>query len=63
MSYINYMKAAYYNKELKNKPVSFKVTESDYEKLIKIVGPHINLSSIFRELIQSFIEKNLKKAA
>lgn len=43
--------------------IAVKLQVPDYEKLLQVVGPHVKISSIIRELILKFIESQKKKAA
>lgn len=67
MNYTNPMKRTNHTKrEQPNREyhqLSVKIPKANYDTLMEIVGPHTNLASLMREVIQNFIDSKKKDAA
>lgn len=40
-----------------SKQLTFRIPKSDYEKLIKVFGPHVKIAAIIREQVQKLIQQ------
>ncbi len=59
MSYISLMKD---RKDHKIKAISFKVTEEDYMRIRKVLGPYGSITRLLRDVIRQYLDKVEKKS-